>query len=73
MEYGLVLARVLVLPADDVVYFFRIPILSWVVDDHIDRLEVEAAAVGDAVFGPMIPRPGIRDEPSFIDSNVALP
>ena len=54
-------------------YFFRIPILFWAVDDRIDRLEVEAAVVADAVFGPMIHGFGIRNWLSFIDSNVALP
>ena len=55
------------------VYFFRIPISSCDGGERIDRSVVEAAVVGDAVFGPMIHRLGIRDELSLIDSNIALP
>ena len=38
----------------------------------IDFLEVEAAVVADAVFGPMLQHAGYHEEVSFVDNNVSL-
>ena len=42
-------------------------------NEPIDRLEVEAAAVSDALFGPLVASWGVAAELALIDSNVALP
>ena len=41
--------------------------------DPIDRLEVEAAAVVDALFGPLLDERGYTEEISFVDKNVSCP
>ena len=51
-------------------YFFRVPIDG---NEPIDRLELEAAAVSDALFGPLVASWEVSAELAFIDSNVALP
>ena len=38
----------------------------------IDHLEVEAAAVVDALFGPLLAERGYTEEISFVDYNVSL-
>ena len=52
------------------VYFFRVRVPE---AEPIDRLEVEAAAVADGVFGPLVATWNVPAEVSFIDSNAGLP
>jgi hypothetical protein len=66
--YGL--GGVLYVLRDRVAFFWRTPVPK---GDLIAFLEVEAAAVGDAVFGPLLLGMGIRDEVTFVDNNVSLP
>jgi hypothetical protein len=54
---------------DRVAFFWRTPVPK---GDQIAFLEVEAAAVGDAVFGPLLLDKEIRDEFTFVDNNVSL-
>jgi hypothetical protein len=67
-EWGL--GGVLYLPHRRTAYFFRTPLVC---HDLIDSLEVEAAAIGDALFGPLLVEFGVADEISFVDNNVSLP
>ena len=41
-------------------------------EEPIDRLEVEAAAVVEALFGPYLAKQGYVDEVSFVDNNTSL-
>ena len=50
-------------------YFFRIGLSP---GEPIAHLEVEAAAVGDAVFGPLLHKEEVDREVAFMDSNVGL-
>ena len=66
-DFGL--GGVLWLSATQEVFWFR----TWVPQgDPIDRLEVEAAAVVDALFTPLLAERGYTEEISFIDNNVSL-
>ena len=66
-QFGL--GRVLYLPATRSAYFFRVALSP---GGPIAHLEVEAAAVGDAVFGPLLLREGVDREVAFVGSNVGL-
>ena len=39
--------------------------------DPIDRVEIEVAAVADAMFGPLLLAGGCVDDISFVDNNVS--
>ena len=62
------LGAVLLLPASREAFWFRTRTQR---GEPIDRLEVEAAAVADALFGPFLAACGYVDEISFIDNNVS--
>ena len=58
------------MPQVQALYFFRV----WVVPGApIDRLELEAAAVADTIFRPMLVAAGVSDEISLVDNNVPSP
>ena len=66
-EFGL--GGVLYLPAARSAYFFRVGLPP---GEPFAHLEVEAAAVGDAIFGPLLLWKGVDQEVAFVDSNVGL-
>ena len=82
------IGAVLLLPRERVAYFFRtrakgtagrgapakyVPAGGFPSGARpIDFLEVEAAVVADAVFGPMLQQAGYHEEVSFVDNNVSL-
>ena len=70
MCVALVLASPLFLPNEMVTLWFRTPCPYD--GDEIDLLEAEAAAVADAVFGPIILRAGYAEELAFVDNNCSL-
>ena len=65
-DYGL--RGVLLLPQDRRAFFF------WTLarGQPINFLQVEAAVVADAVFGPKLQQLGYHEEMSFVDNNVSL-
>ena len=65
-DFGL--GGVLLLPASREAFWFRTRVPP---GDPIDRLEVEAAAVVDALFGPLLAGQGYTEEISFVDNNVS--
>ena len=65
-DYGL--GGVLLLPVEKEAFFFRTPAAG----QPIDFLEVEAAVVADALFGPMQHQRRYHEEISFVDNNVSL-
>ena len=65
-DFGL--GGVLLLPATREAFWFRTRVPR---GDPIDRLEVEAAAVVDALFGPLLAARGYTEEISFMDNNVS--
>ena len=62
------LGGVVLLPASLEALWFRTRVPP---GDPIDRLEVEAAAVANQVFGPLLTQRGYVDEIAFIDNNVS--
>ena len=62
------LGGLLLLPVEKEAFFFRTPACG----QEIDFLEVEAAVVADALFGPMQQQRGYHEEISFVDNNVSL-
>ena len=72
-SYGL--GGVLYLPATCEAYFFRVrlPLTPREFQEHIDVLETEAAAVGEATFTPIFRARAIVSGAIFVDNNVALP
>ena len=73
-DFGL--GGVLLLPATREMFWLRTRVPPGGDDDDddepIDRLEVEAAAVVDALFGPLLAERGYVDESSFVDNNASL-
>ena len=73
-DFGL--GGVLLLPATWEMFWFRTRVPPGGDDgdeeEPIDRLEVEAAAVVDALFGPLLVERGYVDEVSFVDNNASL-
>ena len=65
-SYGL--GGVSLLPASREALWFRTRVLR---GEPIDRLEGEAAAVANSLFGPCLAARGYADEISFIDNNVS--
>ena len=65
-DFGL--GGVLLLPASHEAFWFRTRVPP---GDPIDRLEVEAAAVVDGLFGPLLTDRGYTEEVSFVDNNVS--
>ena len=66
-EFGL--GAVLFLPDEMVALWFRMPCPP---GDPINLLEVEAAAVPNVVFGPVIRGAGYSEDLAFVDNNVSL-
>ena len=62
------LGAVLLLPASREAFWFRTRTQR---GEPIERLEVEAAVVADALFGPFLAARGYVDEISFVDNNVS--
>ena len=58
------------MPGRHLAFFFRTQVPM---GDLIDSLEVEAAAVADAVFAPIKMAHDIKDELTFVDNAVSLP
>ena len=67
-DFGL--GAVLCLPDEMVALWFATPCPP---GDPVDLLEVEAAAVADAVFGPVVRDAGYSKELAFVDNNLSLP
>ena len=65
-DFGL--GGVLLLPASREVFWFRTRIPP---GDPINRLELEAATVVDALFGPLLAGRGYAEEVSFVDNKVS--
>ena len=69
-DFGL--GGVLLLPTTREGFWFRTRVPAAGGAEPIDRLEVEAAAVVDALFGPLLAERGYIDEVSFVDNNASL-
>ena len=67
IDFGL--GGVLFLPEESPALWFATPCPP---GEPIDLLEVEAAAVADSVFGPIVRRPGYEEELAFVDNNADL-